>query len=412
MALNETSTSANNHAVIVSSSRYWFNYRHAVNALVFYQLAKSNGIPDENIVLMLADDLPSDARNPHKNGMYHAGVTTASSLYDASTEVDYRGEDVTVETLVKVLLGRHSNSNAQHSQQHQPPVLHTNEDSNLLIYLTGHGGDQFFKFQDIEEITADEIASTLSEMHQRRKYKQVLVVADTCQAFTLGDAITAPNVMVIGSSLRGESSYAHHSDYQLGLSVIERYTHAFLQFINKANNNKKKDPKNKQKQVGNGDDGRTSFASMSVKEAMVDPYPFHQQRAHVGFREDLMERDIDTILMSEFFLNNQLSKVNAGGYDDKDNYMRLVSSPPSNDNRDSVPDITIQGWPKFVDITTASERIRISSSSRNLGARRTSSLPLSSGDSFFPMVSDPSDGRFLGLVALFVGLVLVVSKRT
>jgi glycosylphosphatidylinositol transamidase (GPIT) subunit GPI8 len=53
-----------NHAVIVSSSRYWFNYRHVINALSIYQLCKSNGIPDSNIILMLADELPANARNP------------------------------------------------------------------------------------------------------------------------------------------------------------------------------------------------------------------------------------------------------------------------------------------------------------------------------------------------------------
>ena len=45
-----TTKSPNNvHALVVSSSRYWFNYRHAVNALAIYRVLKENGIPDENI---------------------------------------------------------------------------------------------------------------------------------------------------------------------------------------------------------------------------------------------------------------------------------------------------------------------------------------------------------------------------
>lgn len=42
---------ANTHAIIVSSSRYWFNYRHAINALGIYEIYRQNGIPDENIIL-------------------------------------------------------------------------------------------------------------------------------------------------------------------------------------------------------------------------------------------------------------------------------------------------------------------------------------------------------------------------
>ena len=41
----------NIHAMIVSSSRYWFNYRHAINALGMYEIYRRNGIPDENIIL-------------------------------------------------------------------------------------------------------------------------------------------------------------------------------------------------------------------------------------------------------------------------------------------------------------------------------------------------------------------------
>lgn len=42
---------SNIHAIIVSSSRYWFNYRHAINALGIYEIYRKNGIPNENIIL-------------------------------------------------------------------------------------------------------------------------------------------------------------------------------------------------------------------------------------------------------------------------------------------------------------------------------------------------------------------------
>ena len=47
----------NNWAVIVDTSRYWFNYRHVSNALSFYHTVKRMGIPDSQIILMLADDM-------------------------------------------------------------------------------------------------------------------------------------------------------------------------------------------------------------------------------------------------------------------------------------------------------------------------------------------------------------------
>lgn len=256
-----------NHAVIVGSSRYWFNYRHEVNALSIYTLLKDNGFRDENIVLMLADEYAINPRNVLKNVMYPGN--RKRSLYDKTTEIDYRGEDVTVQNLVLALTGRQRKGLAQ---------LQSDRDSHILIYLTGHGGDQFFKFQDVEELLATEIASTLDQMHRDGLYGQVLLVADTCQAFTLGDKITAPNVTVIGSSLRDESSYAHHSDMEIGLASIERYTHTFMEYV------------------------RANGTSHSLQQSMVDAYPFLVQRAHIGARDDLSPRKLSQVPLSDFFV--------------------------------------------------------------------------------------------------------------
>lgn len=260
-----------NHAVIVSSSRYWFNYRHVVNALSIYQLCRKHGIPNENIVLMLADELPANARNPQKNTMTADGGRT--NLYDEDIEIDYRGDDVTVDNLVKVLLGRHGNDTT--------PVLQSDENAHVLVYWTGHGGDSFFKFQDVEEITSPQIARLFQQMYETKRYKELLFIADTCQAFTLGDALTqVPNVYMVGSSLRNENSYAHHSDASLGLSVIERYTHALVKFLEKKN-----------------------LRQVTLKQGLVDHLRYQEQRAHVGYREDMCDRKFHSVPMSDFFAN-------------------------------------------------------------------------------------------------------------
>lgn len=47
--------------------------------------------------------------------------------------------------------------------------LDTNENSNIFIYLTGHGGDEFLKFQDQEEISAYDIADAFQQMHTQKR---------------------------------------------------------------------------------------------------------------------------------------------------------------------------------------------------------------------------------------------------
>jgi glycosylphosphatidylinositol transamidase (GPIT) subunit GPI8 len=77
-------------------------------------------------------------------------------------------------------------------------------------------------------MTAQDIANLMDELAARKKFRKALFIADTCQAFTLFDKLTTPNVYALGTSLRGENAYAHHSDVELGLSVIERWTHGFM----------------------------------------------------------------------------------------------------------------------------------------------------------------------------------------
>ena len=47
-----------NFAVIVSTSKYYHNYRHVTNALTIYNVLRRENIPDSHIILMLADDIP------------------------------------------------------------------------------------------------------------------------------------------------------------------------------------------------------------------------------------------------------------------------------------------------------------------------------------------------------------------
>ena len=58
-----TEEDVNNWAVLVSTSKFWFNYRHAANTLSFYHAVKEFGIPDANILLMVADDVACNPRN-------------------------------------------------------------------------------------------------------------------------------------------------------------------------------------------------------------------------------------------------------------------------------------------------------------------------------------------------------------
>ena len=242
---------------------------------------------------MLADEIPANPRNPRKNAMYAHG-TDRESLFPEDIEIDYRGDDVTVDNIRNVLLGKSTSSSSVGGPGRKRRTLQADRDSNVFVYWTGHGGDEFFKFQDVEEITAGDIAELVDEMRRMDLYKNLLFLADTCQAFTLANHIAAENVYAIGSSLQGENSYAHHSDYELGLSVIERYTYKLGQNL-----------------------GSGSLPRASIHETMVDQFRYKDQRAHVGIRQTGREatRDGKTakqIWTSDFFAAKGHGKTSRG----------------------------------------------------------------------------------------------------
>ena len=68
-------------------------------------------------------------------------------------------------------------------------------------------------------MTAQDLSNVLQKMYNAKKYKQIVFVADTCQAFTLFDKVNAPNVLTLGTSLKNENAYAHHCTFLLDAVV-------------------------------------------------------------------------------------------------------------------------------------------------------------------------------------------------
>lgn len=220
----------NNWAVLVGTSRFWFNYRHVANVLSIYRTVKRLGIPDSNILLMSPDDMACNVRNKYPASVFN-DRSQSIDIYGDRIEIDYRGYDVTVENFVRLLTGR-VNDNTPRNKR-----LLSDEHSNILVYMAGHGGDEFLKFQDAEEITSLDLDDIFKQMWQKRRYNELLFVVDTCQAATLCEKVTAPNILCIGSSLKGENSYSHHTDADIGVSPIDGFTHEALNFFEGVNVN-------------------------------------------------------------------------------------------------------------------------------------------------------------------------------
>eukprot|EP01095_Lingulamoeba_sp_RSL-Kostka_P001039 TRINITY_DN11456_c0_g1_i1.p1 TRINITY_DN11456_c0_g1~~TRINITY_DN11456_c0_g1_i1.p1 ORF type:complete len:333 (+),score=70.60 TRINITY_DN11456_c0_g1_i1:124-1122(+) len=288
-SFTSSSNHTNNWAVLVSTSRFWFNYRHVANTLSIYRTCKRLGIPDSNIILMLADDYPCNARNPYP-GVIFNNQNHKLNVFGTNVEVDYRGYDVTVQNFIRILTGRHDDVVPRSKR------LLSDDRSNILIYMTGHGGEGFLKFQDYDEISTEDIADAFEQMHQQKRYNEILFIVDTCQANGMYKSFYSPNIVALGSSSIGESSYSHHSDPDIGQSIIDRYTYYMLDFFEKVSSN-------------------TNKTILDLHNSFKP----HKLKAHPGYRDDLHSKDISEIRATEFFGSVIKTKILENSYPLKKN---------------------------------------------------------------------------------------------
>jgi phosphatidylinositol glycan class K len=191
--------------------------------------------------------------------------------------------------------------------------LLTDDRSNILVYMTGHGGNEFLKFQDAEEISAFDLADAFEQMWEKKRYvwsassfrstltapryHEILFMIDTCQANTMYSKFYSPNIIATGSSEIDQSSYSHHADNDVGVAVIDRYTYYNLDFLE----TQVREP-NSKKTLGD----------------LFDSYDESKIHSHPGVRWDLFpgkEQGGRERLVMDFFGNVQNVEVDSVGND-------------------------------------------------------------------------------------------------
>ena len=105
---------------------------------------------------------------------------------------------------------------------------------------------------------------------------------DTCQANTMYEKIHSPNILAVGSSEIEESSYSHHSDMDIGVAVIDRFTYYTLDFLEKIDRDSKE-----------------------TMDKLFAEYTFENVHSHPGIRTDLFKRNVSEVLLTDFFGNVQ-----------------------------------------------------------------------------------------------------------
>ena len=76
------------------------------------------------------------------------------------------------------------------------------------MYWNGHGGENFFKIADTELVHSEDLSKVIDEMYMKGMYSEMVMLIDTCEALSLFDQVTAPNLYMVATSMHDESAIA------------------------------------------------------------------------------------------------------------------------------------------------------------------------------------------------------------
>uniref|UniRef100_A0A8C4EIW8 legumain n=1 Tax=Dicentrarchus labrax TaxID=13489 RepID=A0A8C4EIW8_DICLA len=193
-----------NWVVIVAGSNGWYNYRHQADACHAYQIVHKNGIPDEQIVVMMYDDLAQNEDNPTPGIVINR--PNGTDVYKGVPK-DYTGDDVTPQNFLAVLKGDSSNVKGGSGK-----VLKSGPNDHVFVYFTDHGAPGILAFPN-DELHVEDLQETIKYMHENKKYKKMVFYIEACESGSMMNKLPADiDVYATTAANAHESSYACYYD--------------------------------------------------------------------------------------------------------------------------------------------------------------------------------------------------------
>nr|XP_029544485.1 legumain-like [Oncorhynchus nerka] len=167
----QQSGNGKNWVVIVAGSNGWHNYRHQADACHAYQIVHKNGIPDEQIVVMMYDDLATNESNPTPGVVINR--PNGTNVYKGVPK-DYTGNAVTPDNFLAVLKG-----DSASTKWGSGKVLKSGPNDHVFVYISARGAPGLLAFPN-DELYANDLMDVINYMHKNKKYKKLVFYIDAC----------------------------------------------------------------------------------------------------------------------------------------------------------------------------------------------------------------------------------------
>jgi len=184
-----------NHAVIAAASKWYANYRHQADACHAYQVVLANGVPAENIVMMLYDDVATDEDNPFPGKLFNAPSEGEGYDVRAGCDIHYRGDDVSAANFLAVMTGTAPGRK-----------LESTAEDNVFVYVVDHGAPSLIAFPN-DVLHKTELQNALQQMSDAKMFKKLVFYLETCFSGSMFEDMNIPNVYAVSAASPTESSW-------------------------------------------------------------------------------------------------------------------------------------------------------------------------------------------------------------
>jgi len=221
LCLGPAVVSGATYAVLVAGSNQFYNYRHQTDICHAYHVMMEHGVPPQNVIVMIYDDIANDPANPFPGKLFNQPTTSGTpgvDVYDGCVK-DYTGLDVTAANFLNVITG---NSSAMHGIG-TGRVLDSGTDDHVFLYFSDHGGSGIVAFPTGPFLTAIDLNAALLQMHDTAMYGKLTFYLEACESGSMFQDLLPDdlNIYVTTASKSDESSWGTYCPPDDAVNGIE-----------------------------------------------------------------------------------------------------------------------------------------------------------------------------------------------
>ena len=194
------------HAVLIAGSSGWGNYRHQADVAHAYHVLRGHGVPEENIITLVYDDIANNTWNPHPGTIINHPL--GRDLY-AGLRKDYTHEEVNTKNFLAVLRG--DESAVSKNEHASGRVLRATLHDRVFVYYSDHGAPGLLGMPSGAYLYADELLSAIRHRFENDGFKEMVVFIEACESGSMFDGLLSHDdlmdVWVTTASNPRESSY-------------------------------------------------------------------------------------------------------------------------------------------------------------------------------------------------------------